>query len=172
MFIFRSPGQEEFGERSKGTSAAGSSIELRVYLRGDSANEVIVLPDNAGIREGSTIQLVYRVLGANTDEKYGVIFSIDGRSHVTMHYPYRPWQSTSLVSGRTIPLDEAFILDDAPDYEIFFFVASDKPMDPGNILTTARQLAVQIDGNPHEVSRLATTAFKDYEVEILTLLKE
>ena len=172
IFVLRNPSQDDFGERIKGASAADSSIELSIYLRGDSANEVIMLQDQAGIREGNTIQLVYCVFGANSDEKYGVIFSIDGRSHVTMHYPYTPRQSTLLISGRTIPLEEAFILDDAPDYEIFFFVVSDMPMDPGNILTTARQLAVQIDGNPHEVLRLGTAAFKDYEVEILTLLKE
>ena len=172
LFILRSPGQEEFGERMKGVSTTGSSIELRVYLRGNTANEAIMLPDNTGVREGNTIQLVYRVFGANTVEKYGVIFSIDGRSHVTMHYPYTPWQSTLLVPGRVIPLDEAFILDDAPDYEIFFFVADDRPIDVRDVLTTARQLASQIEGNPNEASRLGTAVFDGFEVEVLTLLKE
>ena len=172
MLLFMNPRRAEFGERMKGANVDSNSIELSIYLRGNSLGEVIKLTDQAGIHEGNTIQLVYRVPGTDSAEKYGVIFSIDGRSYVTMHYPVTPWQSTLLVSGRSVPLDEAFILDDAPGYEIFFFVAGDAPIDVRSILATARQLAAQIGGNPQEAINKATIAFGGYELMVFTLLKE
>ncbi|MCL2763988.1 MAG: hypothetical protein FWD40_01750 [Treponema sp.] len=169
LLIFNNSAQTEFGDRMKGASADNGSIELSVYVREDVSGESVRLSDNSGISEGNTIQLVYRVSGA---EKYGVIFSIDGRAYVTMHYPYTPWQSTLLVSGRAVPLEEAFTLDDAPDYEIFFFVAGDDPVDIRDVLSTAGQLALLIEDNPMDALRIGTAAFSDYELKVFTLIKE
>jgi len=171
------PIEMAYTDRMKGgnptsSAAENNSIELSIYLRGNTTGEIIRLSDYSNIREGNTIQLAYRVLGASSKEKYGVIFSIDGRSFVTMHYPYTPWQSTLLVSGRAVPLDEAFTLDDAPDYEIFFFVAADTPIDIRYIINSARRIASQIGENPQEALRLGVSAFKDYELNVFTLIKE
>ncbi|MCL2705072.1 MAG: hypothetical protein FWE72_02560 [Spirochaetaceae bacterium] len=172
FFILKNPVHEKFGDRMKGASIESSSIELNVYLRGRSSNEVTLLPDQSNISDGNTIQLVYKVPSAKSNEKYGIIFSIDGRSSVTMHYPYRPRQSTLLVSGKSVHLDEAFTLDDAPDYEIFFFVARDTPMDIETTLITAKQLAREIRGNPREAKHLGASAFKDCEIKVFTLVKQ
>jgi len=177
LFILTNQGQPDFGDRMKGAAPVNSSynsnsIELNVYVRDSSSGDVIKLSDKAGVSEGNTIQLVYSVFGVDFSEKYGVIFSIDGRSHVTIHYPYSPWQSTLLVSGRAVPLDEAFTLDDAPDYEIFFFVAGNSPIDIRNIIASARQLALQIEGRAYDAERLGNDIFKDFEVNIFTLIKE
>jgi len=171
------PEKTGFAERVKGASLdfgteIDKTINLSIYVKDDSEGEITRLLDQADVNEGNTIQVVYQVFDPDTSEKYGVIFSIDGRSAVTMHYPYSPRQSTLLVSGRSVPLDDAFILDDAPDYEIFFFVAANVPIDTGSIINTARQLAVQVKEKPDEAFILASSAFNEYEVDTFTLLKE
>ena len=172
LFVLKKPANAEFGERIKGALTDESSIELNVYLRGNSAGGGIKLPDQAGVKTGDTVQLAYRVSGDNSVEKYGVIFSVDGRSSVTLHYPYSQTQSTRLVSGKPVALEEAYTLDDAPEYEIFFFVAGNTPIEARNILNTARQLAIQIAHNPQDALYSGSGAFKDYEVNVLTLRKE
>jgi hypothetical protein len=171
IFVMRNSAHQMPDDRMKGASAEESSIELNVYLRGKTAGEGIKLADQADIHSGETIQLTYRVQ-EDASERYGVIFSIDGRASVTMHYPYSIWQSTQLVSGRAVPLDEAYTLDDAPDYEIFFFVVDDEPVETENILNDAKHLAVQIEGKPQEAVSQAASVFKDYQLETLTLRKE
>jgi hypothetical protein len=102
------------------------------------------------------------------NEYYGVIFSIDGRSAVTMHYPYGQGQSSLLEAGKRTFLNEAYTLDDAPDFEIFFMVVSRRPLDTSLILKTAGVLAQ----NPETALRESAGAFKGYEVEALTIRKE
>jgi len=185
MFILKNPTHEEFSDRMKGVSGRepsnfffsensdkDNSIELSVYVRGNPSGEIVRLTDQAGVREGYTIQLVYSVPDDNSGDKHGVIFSIDGRSFVTLHYPYNQRQSTQLVSGRNVPLDEAYTLDDAPDYEIFFFVISDKQIDVSYILNTAQQLAYQIKENPEDALEIGSAVFKDYDVNVFTLRKD
>jgi len=172
LFILRNTSHATFDDRMKGTSAGENAAELSVYLKGSAAGNDIKLPDQAGIQTGNTIQLAYRVQPDDSGERYGVIFSIDGRSSVTLHYPYSLGQNTQLVSGKAVPLDEAYTLDDAPDYEIFFLVIADKPLEVKNVLDTARQLALQIAGKPQEALRRGTAAFKGYELTVLTLRKE
>jgi len=175
LFMLRDPTHAGIIDRIKGASAAGSIIELNVYLWGNSAGDDVKLQDQTAVQTGNTVQLAYRIQGdhqgENSAEKYGVIFSIDGRSSVTLHYPYSPEQSTRLVSGKAVPLDEAYTLDDAPHYEIFFFVVADKPIDVKSILNTAQWLAFQIAEQPQEAQRLGATAFKGREVKVITLRK-
>jgi len=172
LFILRNTSHATFDDRMKGLSAGENSAELSVYLKGGAAGKDIKLPDQAGIQAGNTIQLAYRVQPNASGERYGVIFSIDGRSSVTMHYPYSMGQSTQLVAGKAVPLDEAYTLDDAPDYEIFFFVVADKPLEVSRVFDTAQQLAVQITGKGQEALRRGTAAFNGYELTVLTLRKE
>jgi len=171
LLILRNPTHAEFGDRMKG-AATSSSIELNVYLRGKDGSDSVRLADQAGIAEGNTVQLAYRVYNEGLSGKWGVIFSIDGRSAVTLHFPYNARQSTQLVSGKAVPLDEAYTLDDAPDYEIFFFVADNAPMEASGILNTARRLALQIEGKPQEALRQGTEIFSNYEVKVFTLKKD
>lgn len=140
---------------------AKGSTELSVYLKD---NKDTKLADYAILHAGNTIQLAYTVQSG----AYGVIFSIDGRSAVTLHYPYSPQQSTRLFSGKRILLDEAYTLDDAPDFEIFFFVISDMPLDVKEILRSAETLA----RNPKTAVDQSTPLFRDYELKTITLRKE
>jgi hypothetical protein len=148
------------------TERAKGGTELSVYLKpaGSGNTADIKLTDEAVLREGNTIQLAYMVNG----ERYGVIFSIDGRSMVTVHYPYGAGQSTRLASGKRTFLEEAYTLDDAPDYERFFFIIGDKPLDVEDIVVSAKELA----RNPQTAPERSAAVFKGYELKTFTLRKE
>jgi hypothetical protein len=127
----------------------------------------VVLEDQALIREGNTIQLVYTVGTEIAGDRYGVIFSIDGRGAVSLHYPYTPAGTTRLSVGKQTALEESYTLDDAPDYEMFFFVIAGTPLDAAAILRTAEELAREYGTGPERAAEL----FKPYEVKSLFLRK-
>jgi hypothetical protein len=150
-------------DRVKGAQTAAST-ELRVYLKTAAAPAADPLPDKTVVQAGNTVQLAYMV---GAPEKYGVIFSVDGRGVVTMHYPATVSQSTKLIAGKQTPLDEAYTLDDAPDYEAFFFVVDDAPLDAKAVLNKAEELA----GNPRTAPEELGAAFGEYEIKSITLVK-
>ena len=152
-------------DRAKGMRSA--DIELSLYLKGDHDAP---LQKQMVLHEGNTVQLAY---SAPVGEYYGVIFSIDGRSEVTMHYPYQRGQSSLLVGGRRTFLNEAYTLDDAPDFEVFVMVVSPEPLDAEAVLWEARNVAAA--GYADRAARIETeirTAFEGCEVETLKILKE
>ena len=150
-------------DRIKGQTP--QDLELSVYLKGDSE---IILSSQAVLEEGNTLQLAYTVpAGA---EHYGVIFSIDGRSVITMHYPYRRGQSSLLVSGKRTFLNEAYTLDDAPGYEVFILVVSDEPLDANFVIREAHSIAGEEQTNI--IEEKSKTVFKDFDVETITILKK
>jgi hypothetical protein len=168
------------GEESLGTvSAAGGTDRLKgaemlkepklfVYLKDESPESRFPegeLKDETLLREGNTVQLAYAVPAG--EARYGVIFSIDGRSAVTLHYPYREGQSALLTAGKKTFLREAYTLDDAPELEMFFMVLSDKTLDPVEILTAASDLA----RNPRAALSESERIFRGYEVERVIIKK-
>ncbi|MDR1099126.1 MAG: hypothetical protein LBL28_01460 [Treponema sp.] len=183
LFLLRSPAgvsadlpadSGSLADRIKGNPGGygpdGSFAELNVYLKTDPASgpgsEDTGLAEGTVLREGNTIQLAYMVSGGA--EQYGVIFSIDGRAALTVHYPYGEGQSTRLITGRRIALDEAYTLDNAPDYEIFFFVVSGTPLDAKKILDTAAALARNPGGALEEGKRV----FAPYTMRTVKVRKE
>ncbi|MDR1248385.1 MAG: hypothetical protein LBK63_03685 [Treponema sp.] len=168
---FFSSGSGRFDDRIKGSAG---TTELRVYLK--TGSETAALADQAILREGNTVQLAYTVDDQPDTRCYGVIFSIDGRSAVTLHYPPVLGADTRLVTGKWTLLEEAYTLDDAPDYEVFFFVVGGEPLDVPVILNSARQfagqLAGQFAGNPETALQQTPSVFKNYEVKTVNLRKE
>lgn len=150
-----------FSRSSAPTDRIKGGSELRVYLKTDIGEAI--LASGMKLHEGNTVQLAY-VAG---DEQYGAIFSIDGRSVVTPHYP-DPGQSGRLIAGRQVPLDVAYTLDDAPLYEIFFFVISPVPLDTETVLRQARALAQ----NPATAIEQSAALFSPYEVKTVLVEKE
>jgi len=154
------------GDRPKGTGSSGS--ELSIYLKSDAE---IQLADRAVLGEGNTVQLAYTAPAGT--EHYGVIFSIDGRSIVTTHYPYGKGQSSLLVSGRKTFLEEAYTLDDAPDYEVFVLVVSEYPLDAEAVLAKAQALAGNIKkADIRSVREKSMAVYQGCEVETVTVLKK
>ena len=153
----------ETQDRAKGLVSENSG--LSIYLKG---NGEILLSDQAVLQEGNTVQLAYT---APAGEHYGVIFSIDGRSTVTMHYPYRKGQSSILVPGKRTFLDEAYTLDDAPDYEVFIMVISERPLSAEEVILEAQKIAEEPPA-PGRIEEKTRNVFEGCEVETVTILKE
>lgn len=104
-------------ERISATSS-NSIPDLRLYQNTHAG--VRQLQSGHTVLEGDTIQIQY-----STQAQYGIIISVDGRGTVSQHFPDEGIQSTHIQSGRHV-LPFAFELDDAPGYEIFFFISSNK----------------------------------------------
>jgi hypothetical protein len=155
-------------DRAKGQLPTGS--EILIYLKGDSEAALLEaeLHNQKLLQEGDTIQLAYKAPAGL--QYYGVIFSVDGRSVVTMHYPYLRGQSSLLVSGRQVFLNEAYTLDDAPDYEVFVFVVSEQPLDVNAVGAEAQKIARKT-GMPEQIKELSKEAFSECEVETIMVLK-
>jgi hypothetical protein len=116
-------------ERSKG---AAPYLVIHRHA-GDRADR---LEAGAEVRAHDVLQLSYVSLG----RPYGVIFSIDGRGVVTLHHPASEAAAQELADlDGAVPLPNAYELDDAPEFERFFFVTASTPMDVGALLERARR---------------------------------
>jgi hypothetical protein len=167
------------GEGSGAASAAGGTDRLKgtkmlkeqklfIYLKEDSLESwfpELELRDETLLMEGNTVQLAYTVPAG--EDRYGVIFSIDGRSTVTLHYPYRKGESALLTAGKKTFLHEAYTLDDAPEMEVFFMVVSNKALDAAEILAAAGDLA----RNPRTARAESKKVFSGYAVESIIIKK-
>lgn len=149
-------------DRAKGNTQARS--ELSLYLKGDREK---TLTEQTLLHKGNTVQLAYTVPAG---ERYGVIFSIDGRSAVTLHYPYREGQSSLMVSGKRTFLNEAYTLDDAPDYEVFVMVVSSEDLEAKAVLLEAKKIAKESESL--SIEEKSRAIFKGCEIETVTILKE
>ena len=119
VILFRNSGKDLQQEitRVKGTGDA----ELVIYREQDGKSEI--LTENATAETSDLIQLVYRC----TPETYGVIISLDGRGVVTRHLPEREEYAVLLETGGNRFLPYSYELDDAPGFETFYLLTSEKP---------------------------------------------
>ncbi len=116
-----------------GIIAKGDGEAILSVIRQADAAE---LADGATVVAGDVLGFRYNAAGA----AHGVLFSIDGNGVVTVHVPPEGIGSTLLPAG-TVTLDLAYELDDAPDFERFFLVTGDRPIDMAALLAAARRLA-------------------------------
>jgi len=116
-------------DRLKGAGAPA----LEVFVDAPAGPQA--LADGAAVRAGDTLQLRLLARGA----AHGVVVSLDGRGAVTRHFP--DGTSTLLPAGSS-PLPFSFELDDAPGFERFFLVTSDKPLDVVAVEQAAKALAL------------------------------
>jgi hypothetical protein len=169
-------------DRAKGGAehtAALAETSLAIYLK--AADTDIRLPravsdgkERITLREGDTIQLAYTAVPDNANAAvYGVIFSIDGRSTLTLHYPSQADGETRLTAGKRTALAEAYTLDDAPRFEAFFMVISSGPLDVNAVLDKARLLAAEAarDRFPDEAATASARFFAEFEVKSLVISK-
>jgi hypothetical protein len=124
------------------TRAKGIAHLTAYRQAGDHAEH---LDDDAVVHEGDTVQLRYTASG----QHYGLIASIDGAGGVTLHYPTAedaPATATALATKPT-SLASAYVLDDAPRFERFFFITSADPIDVGHTLAALRTFAARNDSD-------------------------
>lgn len=125
---------EEYSQ-AKGTEALDlSKTQLLVFRKNKDGVEM--LGDGSLSKAGDLLQLAYVAAQA----PYGIILSIDGRGGVTLHYPQGD-ETTNLTQNKRVLLPHAIELDDAPGFERFFFLTSDSPIDPADIIGRAGSLA-------------------------------
>jgi len=124
----------------------GNGPSLYIY-RGDRGDTEL-LANNSMVREKDLLQIAYNGAGA----KYGVIFSIDGRGAVTIHFPDNVYSNTRLDSGNKVLLPYSYELDNAPFFERFFFVTSENEIDAQYIMEKASLIA---KGNKSEMLPLS-----------------
>lgn len=130
-----SPGESEEVTRVKGAT--------RVSAFRQAGDKVEQLDEDALVKSGDLIQLRYSAGGA----RFGIIASIDGAGFVTLHYPVRedaPAEATAL-SPKTTALPNGYQLDDAPEFERFFFITADQPIDVPGSLASLRMFAQRSD---------------------------
>jgi hypothetical protein len=101
----------------------GLEPHLRIYRKADGESEL--LSDGAVASARDLIQVGY-VAGSH---EYGMIFSIDGRGVVTVHFPESPAGSLRLEQDGETHLSYAYELDDAPDFERFYLLSSPQSFD-------------------------------------------
>jgi hypothetical protein len=122
------------------------------------------LSDGSPAAPGDLLQLTYR---AGTD-RFGVLLSIDGRGHVTLHWPDAGDAAATRLSGKgEVRLPSAYELDDAPAFERFFLVTAESPFAVTTAADAARALAAKPDAA--RVAALALPA--DLHQISLTLTK-
>ena len=112
------------------TKGKQDTPSLLIFRKTGQTKEL--LSQGAVASAGDLVQLKYLGNG----RKHGVIFSVDGRGAITLHYPQSENQPTVLEKKAILP--SSIELDDAPEFERFFFVTSDKPIDVADILGRAR----------------------------------
>lgn len=127
------PEQVAIADDEEVTRAKGAA-RLTVFRQaGDHAER---LDEDAVVRAGDTLQIRYSAGG----KLYGVIASVDGAGVVTLHYPASadaPALATALAQKPT-SLPQAYVLDDAPEFEHFFFITSRDPIEVAPTLEAVR----------------------------------
>jgi len=88
------------------------------------------LKDNDFVSANDTLQIAYEA----KDFSQGMIFSLDGRGNFTLHFPDQNNASTALEGPGMVLLPYAYQLDDAPYFEIFYFIQCNESFRPGLVL--------------------------------------
>lgn len=115
-----------------GIRIKGSQTALTLYRhQGDRVEQ---LSDGAQASSGDLLQIGYLNTAPNT---YGLILSIDGNGQQTIHYPMSGDDALLLENGGEFYLPWSYELDDAPEYEAFFLLASDEPFSMKDISAAA-----------------------------------
>lgn len=111
------PDRSESGVRTKGPAI------LQVYRQTSGGEER--LREDAPAAPGDVLQLRYDARGL----AYGAIVSVDGAGVITPHLPERAQGPAARLERALVTLNVAYELDDAPNFERFFFVTSAHPFD-------------------------------------------
>lgn len=124
-------------------------IKPFLFVYRQNGDKIEMLTSGAAAKENDVLQISY----VASQAPYGVIVSLDGRGVVTPHLPNNvtaPDTSTTLKPAGETFLPYAYKLDDAPKFEVFFFVVSLRPIDVRKVIDAASKLNVA-SINPAEV---------------------
>lgn len=138
--VYPDRGQEMGGRAddfASDTRVKAGSPTLQIFRK--TTQGVEELRNGAAARPHDIIQVKYRAGG----HRHGAILSVDGRSSVTVHLPEAGSMSAELIPGRADTLGYAYELDDAPNWERFYFVTSDTPFNLEPLIQAARRQSAE-----------------------------
>jgi hypothetical protein len=115
--------QTEDGDRVKG-------LPPRVVVYRKTGARIEPLAQQSVVHAGDLLQPGYVAAG----HRFGALVSLDGRGGVTVH------EAQVQPDGERLA-KQAYELDDAPDFERFVLVVSDRPLQVQAVLEAARRLA-------------------------------
>jgi hypothetical protein len=159
--IFSSGAKNGSGILASAERAKGDGAHLFVYLK--DGNKAIRLDGGEKVKEGDVLQLSYISGGA----QYGAILSIDGKGTVSFHYPESGGASAKLQDGGEIPLDFAYQLDNAPNFERFFFITGSKPFTTAAFVENIKIRSKIGDLQTADLSRIAPLGTKLVDLTVL-----
>lgn len=88
------------------------------------------IKNNSLAQEGDLFQIAYTA----GNKKYGIILSLDGKETFTLHYPETEDKNCQLKHGQLVYLEHSYELDNAPDFEQFWFISSNTKIDIAGII--------------------------------------
>jgi hypothetical protein len=113
-----------------------TKTQIIIYRK--SGKEIELLQNGDQAEAGDLLQLAYIPAG----KTYGVIFSIDGSGIVTLHHPESKDNSSILKQEKKNLLLSSYELDNAPDFERFFFITAMEEIEVQSIMNKAEELAL------------------------------
>jgi len=102
-----------------GTRVKGLKTGLEIWRK--TAEQTEQLADNSEAKAGDLLQIRYTAL-----EPYGALFSLDGNGTLTIHLAGKNGKAANLEAGKTISLENAYELDNAPKFETFYLITAGK----------------------------------------------
>ena len=143
------------------TIAKGAENNLFVYMKKNDVTER--LDNGSRVLPGSLLQLGFSVPAGH----YCVIVSIDGSGAVTLHQPQDDQSSAKIVFGGRKLLPSSYELDNAPLFERFVMVSSEREIPVSMVLKAAK--AVAATGSP---DTMVLALEKDFDQKSVLLIKE
>ena len=118
-----SPSAEpEREDQTQGVRAKGNAQGLLIWRLKEAGPEALL--DGQLAQAGDTLQLQAHVPSG----AFAAIYSVDGRGHVTQHWPYPgSGQQLEQVEGALLTVGRSYTLDDAPRFERFYLLVGDEP---------------------------------------------
>jgi len=112
-------------QRPDTTRLKGLQPKMHIFLNAD--DHIQELDSGAHLSEGQLIQIGYNAAGM----RYGAIFSLDGNGVITPHLcdssSYEQCHAQALQQSGVQMLSSSYQLDDAPEFEAFFFISAQQP---------------------------------------------
>lgn len=133
---------------------------INIYKR--SSDDIVKLKNRDSVSEWDQLQITYR-----TANSYGVIFSIDGLNNITFHYPEEEHSTNNMDIGKEVTLPSSYTLDNAPYFETFYLITSDKSFNITEVRDAIYKLRV-IDGKINSELELPA----QYTIDKIMLIKE
>ena len=136
FIVFFRNGTTTSNTRIKGEQSIDfTKTQIILYRKKNS--EIELLKNKNQAHAGDLLQVAYIPAGKTN----GVIFSTDGSGIVTLHFPADKSAPSHLKKEKKILLSSSYELDDAPDFERFFFITAMKEIDVEDIIKKAEALA-------------------------------